>query len=144
MNTIFPKQNQITRKWYLVDAQGVVLGRLAAQVAPILRGKHKSVFAPHMDVGDGVVIVNADKVVVSGRKRTDKTYYRHSGYPGGLKSIRYDKAISKKPTFPVERAIRGMLPKGALGNRLFRRVKVYSGSQHPHAAQKPEKLELGK
>ena len=142
MKTIFPKSRDIHHKWYLIDAEGKVLGRLAAVVARIVQGKTKPTYVPYMDVGDCVVIVNAEKVLISGRKRTDKTYYRHSGFPGGLKSESYSKVISRKPTFPVEHAVKGMLPKGTLGKKYLRKVKVYAGSQHPHEAQKPEILEL--
>ena len=142
MKTIFPKEKQIQRKWYCIDAEGVVLGRLAVQAVNLARGKHKAVYTPNLDLGDGVIIINADKVAISGRKRTDKSYYRHSGYPGGLTIETFEKVIARKPTFPLEHAIKGMLPKGALGNSLFRRIKIYAGSQHPHEAQQPENLEI--
>ena len=142
MKTIFVNPKDVERKWYVIDAEGLVLGRLAAKVASILRGKNKPQFTPHQEVGDMVVVVNAGKIRVTGRKRTDKIYYRHSGYPGGLKSTTFDKMIAKKPAFPVEQAIRGMLPKNRLGRKIFHNVKVYGGPDHPHAAQKPETLEL--
>jgi large subunit ribosomal protein L13 len=142
VKTISPGTKEIQRKWYIVDAEGQRLGRLAVRVASILRGKHKPAFTANIVAGDSVVVVNAEKVIVTGRKRTDKLYQRHSGYPGGLKTESFDKAIARKPTFPVEHAIRGMLPKGRLGRRLFTNAKIYAGPEHPHAAQKPEKLEI--
>lgn len=142
MKTIFVKSKDIERKWWLIDAEGEILGRLAARVVILLRGKNKASYTPHMEMGDWVIIVNAEKVAVSGRKRTDKTYYRHSGYPGGLKTETYERALAKKPTFPLEHAIRGMLPKGRLGRKLFNNVKIYAGPDHPHDAQKPQVLEI--
>ena len=142
MKTIFLKQEDIERKWWIVDAEDKVLGRLATRVATLLRGKHKPSYAPHMEMGDWVIIVNAEKIRVTGNKENDKLYYRHSGYPGGLKVESYKKVINRKPTYPVEHAIKGMLPKGRLGRKLFTNVKVYAGPHHPHAAQKPEKFEL--
>jgi large subunit ribosomal protein L13 len=142
VKTISPGKKNIQRKWYIVDAEGQRLGKVAVRVASILRGKHKAAFTPNIESGDWVVIVNADKVIVTGRKRTDKLYQRHSGYPGGLKTESFDKVIARKPTFPMEHAIRGMLPKGRLGRRLFTNAKIYAGPEHPHGAQKPEKLEI--
>jgi large subunit ribosomal protein L13 len=142
VKTISPGKKGIQRKWYIVDAEGKRLGRVAVRVASVLRGKHKAAFTSNIESGDWVVVVNADKVVVTGRKRTDKLYRRHSGYPGGLKTESFDKVIARKPTFPVEHAIRGMLPKGRLGRRLFTNAKIYAGPEHPHGAQKPEKLEI--
>jgi large subunit ribosomal protein L13 len=142
MKTIFLKPAQVERKWWLVDAEGQVLGRLASRVAILLRGKHKPGFAPNAETGDWVVIVNAEKAVVTGKKSKDKIYYRHSGYPGGLRMINYEKVLTRKPTFPMEQAIKRMLPKGPLGRKLFTNVKIYAGPSHPHAAQKPEKFEL--
>ena len=142
MKTIFVKQKDVEKKWYIIDAAGKRLGRLATKVATILRGKHKPIFSPHMDTGDYVIIINAEKVQLTGRKKTDKVYYRHSGYPGGLKSEPFSKIIQRKPTFPMEHAIKGMLPKGPLGRKLFQHVKIYSGKDHPHKAQKPEELTL--
>ena len=141
MKTIFLKQKDIVRKWYLIDADGKVLGRLATKVATILRGKHKPTYTPHMDVGDSVIIVNAEKIKVTGKKRKEKMYYRHSGYPGGLKTVTFEKIVQKKPIFPLEHAIRGMLPKNSLGRKMFKNVKIYVGSEHPHSSQKPEKID---
>lgn len=138
MKTIYVKPSDVQRKWYVIDAEGVILGKLAVEVAKLLRGKHKPEFSPHQELGDYVVVVNADKVRVTGRKPTQKMYYHHSGYPGALKSMTYAKMIARKPTYPVEHAIRGMLPKNRLGRKLFTNVKVYAGESHPHAAQKPE------
>jgi large subunit ribosomal protein L13 len=142
MKTIFAKKRDITQKWYIVDAEGKTLGRLAAGVVPILRGKHKAIYTPHMEVGDKIVIINADKIQVTGKKTQQKMYYRHSGYPGGLKSENLAKKIQKKPTFPLEHAIKGMLPRGRMGRKLFKNVKVYAGAEHPHQAQNPEKLDV--
>ncbi|MBN2531440.1 MAG: 50S ribosomal protein L13 [Spirochaetales bacterium] len=142
MKTIFVKQKDVEKKWYIVDAAGKRLGRIAVRVATILRGKHKPIFSPHMDTGDYVIIINADKVQLTGRKKLDKIYYRHSGYPSGLKSENFTKVIQRKPTFPLEHAIKGMLPKGPLGRKIYQHVKIYCGENHPHMAQKPEELTL--
>jgi large subunit ribosomal protein L13 len=141
MKTIFTNPRDIERKWYLIDADGKRLGRLAVRIADILRGKTKPTFTPNVDLGDSVVVINADKVAVTGRKKTDKLYHRYSGYPGGLTTESFGKVIKRKPTFPLEHAIKGMLPKGPLGRRLFLNVKIYAGPSHPHEAQKPEKLD---
>lgn len=140
MKTIFVKPGEIKRKWYLIDAEGKTLGHLAVRVVTLLRGKHKPIYTPHQEVGDFVIIINSEKVVVTGKKQTDKLYYRHSGYPGGLKVVNYAKIMARKPTFPIEHAIKGMLPKNRLGRKLFTNVKVYSGPRHPHGAQKPEQI----
>ncbi len=142
MKTIFVKPKDIKRKWYLIDAEGKVLGKVAVKVVNLLRGKHKPYFTPNMEVGDFVVVVNAEKAVVTGKKKSDKLYYRYSGYPGGLKSEPYEDVIKRKPTFPMEHAIRGMLPKGRLGRKLFNNVKIYAGPEHPHGAQRPVKIEV--
>lgn len=142
MKTIFVKPKEVVRKWYLVDAEGATLGRLAAKVASLLRGKHKPVYTPHQEVGDYVIVVNAGKIAVTGNKLNDKLYYRHSGYPGGLRSEPLGKILTRKPTFPIEHAIKGMLPKNRLGRKLFTNVKVYAGPTHPHAAQRPERIEI--
>lgn len=142
MKTIMKRVGDVTKKWYVIDADGKRLGRVAEKVAVLLRGKHKPEFLYHQSVGDYVIVVNAAKADLSGNKRTAKTYYRHSGYPGGITAETYDKMVQRKPVFPMENAIRGMLPKGTLGRELFRHVKVYEGTDHPHAAQKPEALEI--
>ena len=142
MKTIYVKPKDIERKWWLVDAENQVLGRLASRIVNVLRGKHKPIYSPHMETGDYVIVVNAGKVKITGNKRRDKTYHRHSGYPGGLKAETLDKVMARKPTFPLEHAIKGMLPKGRMGRKLFGNVKIYAGAAHPHAAQKPEKIEL--
>lgn len=142
MKTIFLKPKDVERKWYVIDAEEKVLGKIAVKAVNLLRGKHKPCFVPHQEIGDYVIIINADKAVVTGGKEDKKLYYRHSGYPGGLKVESYRKAISRKPTFPMEKAVRGMLPKGPLGNKLYRNVKIYAGAEHPHAAQNPEKIDL--
>lgn len=142
MKTIFLKQKEIQQKWYIIDATNKTLGKIATKIVTILRGKHKPIYTPHMEVGDRIIVINAEKIAVSGRKRTDKLYYRHSGYPGGLKVETFEKVLIRKPRFPLEHAIKGMLPKGPLGRKLFRNVKVYAGDQHPHQAQKPEVLEI--
>lgn len=142
MNTIFVKPQDVERKWYVIDASGKSLGRVAAKVASVLRGKHKPIYTPHQEIGDYVIILNAEKVAVTGRKRQQKLYYHHSGYLGGMKVVNFEKMIQKKPTFPLERAIQGMLPHNRLGRKLFKNVKVYAGENHPHAAQKPEAMDI--
>lgn len=142
MKTIFKKPAEVERSWYLIDAEGETLGRVAVKVANLLRGKHKPEFAPHAEIGDYVVIVNADKVQVSGRKEKLKVYYRHSGHPGGIYSETFEKVIVRKPVFPLEHAIRGMLPKNRLGRKLFKNVKVYAGDRHPHASQQPKQISV--
>lgn len=142
MKTIFKKPVDFDRKWYVIDAEGQNLGRLAVKVAYILRGKNKPYFTPHQECGDFVVIVNAEKVTVTGNKLEDKKYYRHSGYMGGLKETNLGDLLEKKPTAPVEKAIRGMLPKNRLGRKIFKNAKVYAGPNHPHSAQQPATLEI--
>jgi len=142
MNTYSPKPVDIHRRWWVVDADGAVLGRLATEVANVLRGKNKPMFAPHMDVGDHVIVINADKVVLTGRKLEQKELLRYSGYPGGLRRIRYDKLMREHPDRVIRKAVRGMLPKNRLGRRVFRKLKVYAGSTHPHEAQQPQVLEI--
>ena len=143
MRTYSPKPGDITREWHVIDAEDVVLGRLAVQAANLLRGKHKPIFAPHMDTGDFVVIVNADKVVLTSDKASKKMAYRHSGYPGGLKAISYGELLEKKPEEAVRKAIKGMLPKSALGRSMLKKLKVYAGPTHPHSAQSPQPLVVG-
>ena len=140
MPTVMPKEESTDRKWFLVDAEGRVLGRLATQVATILRGKHKPTFAPHLDVGDHVVVINAEKVQLTGRKMTEKMYRWHTGYIGGLREVSADKMIRTHPERVIEWAVQGMLPKGRLGRAMSKKLKVYRGADHPHAAQKPEPL----
>lgn len=140
MRTFHPKPADIEREWYEVDADGAVLGRLAAEVARVLRGKHKAIFAPNVDTGDHVIIVNAAKVQMTSDKAEKKFYYRHSGYPGGLRSRSYRQLLDTKPEETVRRAVKGMLPKGALGADMLRKLKVYAGPTHPHAAQGPKPL----
>ena len=142
MKTLYVKPKDLSRKWYLIDAGGKTLGRVAVKAATLLRGKHKPIFVPHQEVGDFVVIINADKIAVTGAKRTDKMYYNYSGHIGGMRATSFDKMIEHKPTYPLETAIRGMLPKNRLGRKLFGNAKVYAGSEHPHAAQQPERLEI--
>jgi large subunit ribosomal protein L13 len=142
MKTIYVKPKDVVRKWYVVDAAGKTLGRIAVKAATVLRGKNKPVYTPHQEIGDYVIIVNAGKVAVTGRKRTEKFYYRYSGFPGGMKTESFEKVIARKPVFPLETAIRGMLPKNRLGRKLFKNVKVYAGDAHPHGAQQPEILEI--
>lgn len=132
----------VTRKWYVVDATDLVLGRLSTEVASILRGKHKPTFTPNVDCGDYIIIVNADKIALTGNKLEDKVYYRHSGYPGGLKQRNAKTMLEKQPTKVLEKSIRGMLPKNSLGEDMYRKLFVYEGSEHPHQAQKPEVLNL--
>ena len=142
MRTYSPKPGDVQRQWHVIDASDVVLGRLASHVAALLRGKHKPVYAPHVDTGDFVIIVNAEKVYLSGNKRTQKLAYRHSGYPGGLRSIRYDEMLERFPTRAVEKAVKGMLPKNTLGRQMLSKLKVYAGPEHPHAAQQPVPFEI--
>ena len=142
MRTFSPKDSDITRQWHVIDASGVVLGRLASQAAVLLRGKHKPIFAPHVDTGDFVIIINADKVALSGNKLEQKQAYRHSGYPGGLRSVSYGELMEKHPERAVEKAVRGMLPKNSLGRKTLRKLKVYAGPDHPHQAQQPVRFEI--
>lgn len=138
MKTYMAKPDELNKKWYVLDAEGKVLGRLAAEAASILRGKHRPSFTPNVDTGDHVIVINADKVVLTGNKLQNKKYYRHSGYPGGLKAISYSTLMSTKPELAVRKAIVGMLPHTTLGAAMAKKLKVYSGSEHPHLAQKPE------
>ena len=142
MKSYMAKAETMERKWYIVDAEGMVLGRLASQVAAILRGKHKPIYTPHVDCGDHVIIINADKVVLTGKKLDEKLYRHHSGYPGGLKEVKYRDLMAKKPEFAVYEAIRCMMPKGPLGRQMLTKVRIYRGTEHKHAAQKPEELKL--
>ena len=142
MKTYIPKPSEIGRKWYLVNAEGKILGRLSSRIAQILSGKDKPIYTPHMDVGDFVVVINAEKVKVTGNKEEKKIYYWHSGYPGGLKERTYQELLDKKPQDIIRKAVRGMLPKSKLGRQMFQKLKVYAGPQHPHQAQKPEQLDL--
>ena len=142
MKTYSAKADEIKRKWYVVDAEGKPLGRLASEVAKILRGKHKPQYTPHVDTGDYVIVLNADKVVLTGKKLDQKLYRYHTLHPGGLKEIKYRHLMAKKPEKAIELAVKGMLPKNSLGRAMFRKLKVYKGSEHNHQAQKPEKLEL--
>ena len=142
MNTFMPKAADIQRKWYVVDAEGQIFGRVASQVANILRGKNKPTYTPHMDTGDYVIIVNAAKIRMTGKKLDQKVYYHHSGYAGGLKETKFRKLLAEKPEFALRRAVVGMLPKGPLGRQMASKLKVYAGPEHNHEAQKPEKFEL--
>ena len=142
MRTYSPKASEITRKWFVIDAQDLVLGRLSTEAARILRGKHKPVYAPHLDMGDHVIVINAEKVVLTSDKADQKLVYRHSGYPGGLKSRTFAEALALRPEEGVRRAVRGMLPKNRLGRQMLTKLKVYAGPNHPHSAQMPETLEL--
>ena len=144
VKTYMAKAETVQRKWYVVDAEGMVLGRLASQVAAILRGKNKPTFTPHVDTGDHVIVLNADKVVLTGDKLNQKFYRRHSGYPGGLKETSYKDLMAKKADLAVTEAVRGMLPKNALGRQMIKKLRVYKGAEHDHQAQKPEVLELTK
>ncbi|MBM7824970.1 large subunit ribosomal protein L13 [Arcanobacterium pluranimalium] len=142
MRTYSPKPGDVEKKWYIIDATDVVLGRLAAQVATLLRGKHKPNFAPHADTGDFVIIINADKVALTGSKREQKFAYHHSGYPGGLKATSYTELLAVNPERAVQKAVAGMLPKNTLGRQQLSKLKIYRGAEHPHAAQQPEVYEL--
>lgn len=138
VKTWTPKAEEIQREWWIIDAKDQTLGRVATQIAHILKGKHKPEFATHMDVGDFVVVINCDKIHVTGRRLDQKMYYRHSGYPGGIKSISLRDQLKRNPERPIEQAVRGMLPKNRLGRQMYRKLKVYAGTEHPHAAQKPK------
>jgi large subunit ribosomal protein L13 len=141
MSTQVAKPSEIKNKnWYVVDLEGQVLGRAAAEIARVLRGKHKPIYSPSVDTGDFVIVLNADKVRLTGNKMADKVYHRHSGYPGGLKSITAEKLLQKKPEMLIQKAVKGMLPKNKLGRQMFRKLKVYAGPEHPHAAQQPKPL----
>ena len=142
MKTFMPKAADITRKWYVVDAEGLALGRVASQVANILRGKNKPIYTPNVDTGDYVIVLNASKVVLTGKKLDQKIYYKHSGYVGGLKETKYRKLMAEKPEEALRHAVVGMLPKGPLGRQMAKKLKIYAGAEHEHAAQQPEKLEL--
>jgi len=142
MKTVFVTPATAKRSWYVIDAEGKPLGRVAAKVASILRGKNKPTYTPSQETGDFVIVINADKVAISGRKRQNKIYYRHSGYPGGLKDSTFEELLGHNPVAPMELAIWGMLPNGALGRKLYKNVKVYAGSNHPHAAQMPVAIDL--
>jgi large subunit ribosomal protein L13 len=142
VGTYSPKPGEIERRWHVIDASDVVLGRLASHAATLLRGKHKPVFAPHVDTGDFVVVINAGKVALTGNKRHTKIAYRHSGYPGGLKQVSYDELLTKRPDRAIELAVKGMLPHNKLGRRMIRKLKVYAGADHPHSAQQPQSFEI--
>jgi large subunit ribosomal protein L13 len=143
MKTYSPKPEHIEHRWFVMDASGQVLGRLATEIAVLLRGKHKPIFAPHMDTGDHVVVINADKVELTGNKERDKIAYRHSGYPGGIKGVRYGDLLAMRPVAAVEKAVRGMLPKNRLGRQMIKKLHVVAGGEHPHSAQKPVALAVG-
>ena len=140
--TVMAKAGQVGRKWYVVDADGKTLGRLASEVAKILRGKHKAIYTPHVDTGDHVIIINAEKIVLTGKKLDQKMYTRHTGYPGGLRQVPYRKLIQDKPEFLVYKAVKGMIPHTKLGRQMITKLKVYSGSEHPHSAQQPKASEI--
>jgi len=142
MKTYSAKPESVQREWFIVDAAEQTLGRLATEIALRLKGKHKPEYTPHVDTGDYIVVINAEKIRVTGKKTTDKMYYRHTGYPGGLRSISFDKLIDHKPEMVIEQAVKGMLPKNPLGRDMYRKLKVYAGSEHPHTAQQPQTLEI--
>ena len=142
MKTIFYKEREIPRSWYVIDAAGKPLGRVAAKVAAMARGKHKALYAPHQESGDYIIVINADKIAVTGNKDKDKMYYHHTGFPGGLKAVNFNTLIGKKPTEPLYIAVKGMLPRGSLGRKLLKNVKIYAGSVHPHTAQNPVAVAL--
>lgn len=140
MRTVSAKEHEIQREWHVIDAQGQTLGRLASRIATVLRGKHKPIYTPHVDCGDYVIVVNAEKIHVTGQKMTQKVYYRHSGYPGGLKEITLRDQLQKFPERVIEKAVRGMLPKNRLGRQMFKKLKVNAGPNHPHQAQQPQPM----
>jgi len=141
MKTVFAKPASVERKWFIIDAEGKVLGRVAAKVASILRGKNKPIFVPHQEIGDFVVVINADKIAVTGKKAQQKLYHKHTGFIGGLRTNNFEKIIERHPTQPLELAIKGMLPKGPLGRKMAKNAKLYAGANHPHGSQKPEPIE---
>ena len=140
--TVMAKSETVDRKWYVVDATNIPLGRVASQVAAVLRGKNKTIYTPHVDTGDYVIVINSDKMVLTGNKLNQKKYFHHSGYPGGLKEVSYKDLMEKRSDFALERAIKGMLPKNSLGKKMFGKLKVYKGSEHPHQAQQPVELKI--
>ena len=142
MSSFIQKPAEVERKWYVVDAEGKTLGRMASQIAAILRGKNKPTYTPHVDCGDYVIIINADKVAVTGKKRQEKIYKRHTGYPGGLRELTFEQLMEKHPEEVVRHAVKGMMPNGKLGRKMFKKLKVYAGPEHDHAAQKPEVLDI--
>jgi len=142
MKTFSAKPHEVKRDWFIIDANNKVLGRLATEIARRLRGKHKAEYTPHVDTGDYIIVTNAEKVIVTGRKFKEKTYYNHSGFPGGIKSISFEKLQKKQPISIIERAVKGMLPKNPLGRDMYRKLKVYVGTEHPHDAQQPQQLEI--
>lgn len=142
MKTYSAKADDVERAWFVVDLEGQTVGRAATRIATVLRGKHKAIYTPHVDTGDFVIAINADKVVFKGNKLKEKTYYRHSGYPGGLKEITAEKQLQRHPTRVIEAAVKGMLPKGPLGRRMIKKFKIYAGTEHPHEAQQPKTLDV--
>ncbi len=142
MKTFVAKPETVKRDWYVVDAEGKTLGRIATEIARRLRGKHKAEYTPHVDTGDYIIVINAEKVTVTGNKFKDKVYYAHSGFPGGLKSTTFDKLQAAKPEMIIEKAVKGMLPRGPLGRAMYRKLKVYAGTEHNHAAQQPQVLDI--
>ena len=142
MKTFSAKAHEVKRDWFIIDASGKILGRLATEIASRLRGKHKAEYTPHVDTGDYIIVTNAEKVAVTGRKFKEKVYYSHSGFPGGIKSISFDKLQKKDPARIIERAVKGMLPKNPLGREMYRKLKIYVGSEHPHEAQQPQPLDI--
>jgi large subunit ribosomal protein L13 len=142
VKTFVAKPAEVKRDWYVVDAEGQTLGRLATEIARRLRGKHKAEYTPHVDTGDYIVVINAEKVRVTGRKAKDKMYYRHTGYPGGLKSMSFEKLVAHKGESPIELAVKGMIPRTPLGRAMLKKLKVYSGAEHPHTAQQPKELKI--
>ncbi len=142
MKTYVPKKTEIKKNWYLVDAEGKILGRLASKIAQVLSGKNKPIYTPFLDTGDFVVVINAKKVKVTGNKEKKKKYYHYSGYPGGMKEIVYEKLLEKKPALIIQKAVKGMLPKSKLGRKMIKKLKIYAGTEHRHQAQNPEKIEL--
>lgn len=142
VKTYIPKKTEIERKWFIVDAEGQTLGRLASRIASILRGKHKPMYTPHLDTGDYVIVINAEKIGVTGNKGRDKMYYRHSRYPGGLRSLSFDEMIDKHPERVLRLAVKGMMPSNSLGRSMMSKLKIYAGSEHPHAGQQPETLSI--